>query len=172
MQKVAVIGSPGSGKSTLAREMGSALGLPVYHLDRLYWGPGWAPMERPAWVALQEELVSRERWIIDGNYAGTLPLRTGAADTVILLDLPRLLCLWRAVKRLFQHRRRSRPDMAEGCEERLSWQFLRFIWSFPEQTRPRVLALLQEIHPPRRVIHLRSIGEVEAFRRQLAAGGE
>ncbi|MFZ5828343.1 MAG: DNA topology modulation protein [Bacillota bacterium] len=170
MQRIAIIGSPGSGKSTLAQEMGKALDLPVHHLDRLFWRPGWVAPERPAWVAVQEELVKGERWIIDGNYGGTMPIRLGAADTVIFLDLPRLLCLWRAVRRLVQYRRSGRPDMAEGCEERLSWEFLRYIWAFPKQQRPRVRELLGEVGPPKRVIHLQRVREVEEFRRLLYKG--
>lgn len=172
MQKIAIIGSPGSGKSTLARELGAILRLPIHHLDTLYWRSGWQPMARPDWEALQANLVEQERWIIDGNYRSTLPIRIGAADTVIFIDLPRSVCLWRAIRRVFQYRGHSRPDMAEGCEERIDRQFLAFIWGYPEKERPRVLQLLEGVRPPRQVIHLSSIREIEAFRRRLTGRAE
>jgi len=170
IRRIALIGSPGSGKSTLAREIGVALGLPVYHLDRLYHRPGWVQTPRAEWVALQEELVGREEWIIDGNYRSTLPLRVNAADAIIFLDLPRLVCLWRVVRRTFQYRNRSRPDMAEGCPERLNREFLSFVWGYPERDRPAVLRLLEKVAAAKRVIHLRSRTEVAAFRRRLESG--
>lgn len=93
MQRIALIGSPGAGKATLARCLGQALGLPVYHLDALYWKPGWEPTPRAEWRELQLRLVAGDRWLIDGNYGGTMAIRLTAADTVICLDLPRWVCL-------------------------------------------------------------------------------
>ncbi len=168
--RIALIGSPGSGKSTLARELGARLNLPVHHLDALYHRPGWVRTPRAEWVALQEELVGQERWIIDGNYRSTLPIRVNAADIVIFLDLPRLICLWRALRRSFQYRNRSRPDMAEGCPERVDREFLRFIWRYAEEERPGVLGLLEQVRGTKRVIHLRSVAEVAEFRRQMIRG--
>jgi adenylate kinase family enzyme len=89
MKRVLVIGSPGGGKTTLSRELGKLLDLPVYHLDKLFWKPGWALSDDESFRALQRELVSKPRWIIDGNYDRTLDVRLPHADTVIHLDFPR-----------------------------------------------------------------------------------
>lgn len=143
MQRVAIVGSGGSGKSTLARTLGDTLGIPVAHLDALHWRPGWVEPPDEEWTAIQEELVQQPRWIIDGNYGRTLDIRLGAADTIIFLDLPRTLCLWRVFLRWLRYRGRSRPDMAEGCPEKLDWSFVRWIWTYPQHSRPVVLEKLE-----------------------------
>ena len=163
MRRVAVIGSGGSGKSTLARQMGERLGLEVIHLDALFWRPGWVETPRDEWMALQHQLVKRDAWVMDGNYGGTQEIRLAAADTIVFLDLPRGLCLRRVLMRWVRYRGRSRPDMGPGCEERMTREFLRWIWEYPSTRRPGILRKLQEYAPGRRIIRLRSPREVRAF---------
>ena len=75
MDRIAVTGCGGCGKSHLARELGALLGITPIHLDGLYYDRDWKPLDRQRFAALQRELVSASRWIIDGNYASTLPIR-------------------------------------------------------------------------------------------------
>ncbi len=140
MSKIAIIGSGGSGKSTLARRLGALLGIPVIHLDSLFWKPGWVETETGEWRSIQEDLVKGDCWIIDGNYSDTMDVRFEAADTLVFLDFPRSLCLWRAVRRRFQYAGRSRPDVGPGCPEKIDWDFVRWIWTFPAAQRPVLLA--------------------------------
>ncbi|MGH2588912.1 MAG: DNA topology modulation protein [Dehalococcoidia bacterium] len=163
MQRIAIIGSGGSGKSTFARQLGDLLEIEVTHLDALFWKPGWLETPREEWEAIQRGLVARDRWIMDGNYGGTMDLRLDAADTAIFLDLPRHVCLWRVISRRIRYAGRSRPDMAPGCEERLTWEFLRWIWTFPAERRPGILQRLSAHAPDTRIIRLRSAREVSCF---------
>lgn len=156
MDRIAVMGSGGSGKSTLARQISNALGIEVIHLDALYWRPGWVEPPREEWEAIQREMVGRDRWVMDGNYGGTLDIRLQAADTVIFLDMPRSLCLWRVISRWIRYTGRSRPDMAPGCEERLTWEFIRWVWTYPATRRPAILRTLADYAPGRRIVRLRS----------------
>lgn len=162
MKRVAIIGSGGAGKSTLARALSERTGLPVVHLDRLYWRPGWVATPHEAWAEQQRDLLTQEAWIIDGNYGSTLDGRLRAADTVVFLDTPRLVCLWRALKRRLRYTGRSRPDMREGCPERLTGEFLRWIWEYPKRQRPNILQKLARLEH-KQVVRLRSRREVEAF---------
>lgn len=162
MKRVAIIGSGGAGKSTLARALSERTGLPVVHLDRLYWRPGWVATPHEAWAEQQRDLLTQEAWIIDGNYGSTLDGRLRAADTVVFLDTPRLVCLWRALKRRLRYTGRSRPDMREGCPERLTGEFLRWIWEYPKRQRPNILQKLARLEH-QQVVRLRSRREVEAF---------
>ncbi len=139
MERIVIVGCSGSGKSTLARELGQRLGLPVTHLDALYWEPGWRPTSnRPAFDARVLEVVASDRWIIDGGYSTTLPERLGRADTAILMMFPLWQCLWRVLARVVKFRGMSRPDMASGCAERVDWEFLSYIWNYRRRTLPRL----------------------------------
>ncbi|MEP2829982.1 AAA family ATPase [Parvibaculum sp.] len=75
MQRILLIGSPGSGKSTLARALGRRFGLPVTHLDRLWWQPGWVELGAGKFRPLVEEAVAKDKWVIDGNYSATWDIR-------------------------------------------------------------------------------------------------
>lgn len=163
MKRVLVIGPGGSGKSTFARRLGQILGIEVKHLDSFYWRSGWTKPSNEDWIKTVNDLISRDSWIIDGNFGGTLPLRFERCDTVIFLDMPRLLCLWRITKRRITYRKRSRPDMAEGCNEKLDLEFIRWVWNYSNRSRPRVIKLLNENKAAKTIVWLRSNDDVERF---------
>jgi len=102
MKKIAVIGSGSSGKSTLARKLGALLHIKAFHLDVLFWKPGWVGVTKEEQRLVQSELVKRKTWIIDGNYGGTMDIRLNNADTIIFLDMPRTICAYRVIKRWIQ----------------------------------------------------------------------
>jgi len=163
MKKIAIIGSSGAGKSQLARAMGEALGLPVIHLDKEHWQPGWTEPPKDKWRDRVTELVKRGSWIIDGNFGGTMEIRIAAADTIVFLDLPRTVCCWRIVKRWVTYRAGTRPDMAEGCHEKFDLKFLKWVWDFPKRSRPTVLRRLDAADKNKQIIRLRTRSEVAAF---------
>ena len=168
MKRVLVVGSGGSGKSTFARRLGERLRLEVIHLDKIYWHAGWVETPKEEWVRKVDELCGGEFWVMDGNYSGTLDRRLDACDTVVFLDLPRSVCLRRVLKRTLMYRNSARPDMAEGCPERLSWKFLHWIWTYPTTSRLKVLRLLEGHSAGKRIVRLRNAAEVESFLEGLA----
>jgi adenylate kinase family enzyme len=161
MKKVLIIGSGGSGKTTLAERLGEKTGIKVIHLDTLYWQPNWVRTDNDEWNKTIAELIAGDEWIMDGNYSRTMELRIAAADTVIFLDLPRTVCLWRVVKRAVRYYGKNRPDMAEGCNEKLDFEFVSWIWNYPKRTRPKAEALLEKFKDRLKVIRLISVREVE-----------
>jgi len=157
MERVLVIGSPGAGKSTLATAIARRAGLPLIHLDRHHWRSGWVEADKAEWAIEVAALIAGERWVMDGNYGGTLVARLARADTAIWLDYPVWLCIWRVFRRAIQYRGRTRPDMAEGCPERLNREFLVYTARFPWTGRKRILAKLPAFTG--RLIHLRRPSE-------------
>ncbi len=169
MKKIMIIGSGGAGKSTLARQLGDILDLEVIHLDALYWHPGWVETPKPEWQRIIEDLTQRQSWILDGNYGSTLDIRLSAADTVIFLDFPRFLCLLRVIKRRWHYAGKSRPDMSTGCPERLTWEFVRWIWMYPITRRPVILEKINQLAPNKEVIILREPKEVKHFLQKISS---
>lgn len=163
MKRMALIGSGGSGKSTLARELGKKLNIEVFHLDALLWKPNWQPTSKEEQRKIQMELVKKDEWIIDGNYNGTMDIRLREADTIIFLDFSRVLCTYRALKRMIQYRNRRRPDMAEGVKERFDLNFVKWIWNYPKNVRPVVLKRFEELPNDKVVIILKSPKEARNF---------
>ena len=148
----------------LARRLGDATGLPVIHMDREYWQPGWVQPEPSEWASRVDELAAGDSWIMDGNYGGTMAQRLARADTIVFLDVPRSVCVWGALKRRVAFHGRPRPDMTEGCEERLTFEFLKWIWDYPATRRPGILAMLREQRAAGKVVRrLRSRRSIERF---------
>ena len=142
MQRVLILGNCGAGKSTLATALAERTGLPLIQLDRHYWQPDWTPTHKSVWEPTVRKLTNRPRWIMDGNYAGTLDLRLPRADTVIFLDYPTTTCLWRISRRIAKYHGRVRPGMPTGCRERFDWPFYRYVATFNLRRRPLLLQKL------------------------------
>ncbi|OFD46734.1 topology modulation protein [Bacillus mycoides] len=167
MKKIILIGSGGSGKSTLAKQLGNKLKIQVYHLDALFWKPNWVGVPREEQRTVQHDLIKEEKWIIDGNYGGTMDIRINAADTIIFLDIHRTICVYRAFKRIVQYRNKTRPDMGAGCEERFDLQFFKWIWEYPKTKRPAILKRLDQLNKDKRVIILKTPNEVQRFLKEV-----
>jgi adenylate kinase family enzyme len=167
VKRVLVIGSGGSGKTTFSKRLAARTGLPVIHLDQLYWHPGWLKTPDEEWDRLIEVLIARDVWIMDGNYGRTFSTRLAAADTIVFLDLPRVVCTWRIFKRQLRYFGRIRPDAAPGCPERLTWEFVSWVWTYPSRRRPGMLQRLERVRDRKTVIVLRSRAELERFLDQL-----
>ena len=163
MKKIAIIGSGGSGKSTLARRLGEFLKIEVFHLDALFWKPGWIGTSKDEQKLIQSELVEHENWIFDGNYSGTMDIRLNNADTIIFLDMPRTICAYRVMKRRLQYRNKTRPDMGEGCEEKLDLEFLKWLWEYPKTKKPVIMKKLESLSIEKEIIILTNPSEVERF---------
>jgi len=168
MQRVLVIGIPGAGKSTFSQALADRTGLPLVHLDKEFWRPGWVETPRPEWRTRVAELVAGERWVMDGNYAASLDLRLPRADTVVWFDYPTARCLVRVLRRIASTHGQVRADMAQGCPERLDWEFLRYVLAFNRVERPKVVAALARYGGHIDPVVFRRDGEVTRFLERLA----
>jgi adenylate kinase family enzyme len=151
MKRILVIGCGGSGKSTLAQLLGEKLGIDVYHLDTLFWKPGWQESTNEEFVAKIEQFIHNPTWVMDGNYGGTMEWRIGFADTVIFLNFSTFACLKGAITRRFVYHGQSRPDMTEGNYERLEWNFIKWILTYRRNRRPFIMDMLNRVDPSKQV---------------------
>ena len=137
-------GLDGAGKSTLARQLGQKLNLPVVHLDKLFWHPGWVESTKEEIDAKIRVEIEKPQWIMDGNYNRTIPERIARCDTIIYLDFSRFACLIGVLKRVITTYGTVRPDMGEGCPERIDFDFLKWVWNFNKEKRQRYYQMLNE----------------------------
>jgi len=132
-QRIVIIGNSGGGKSTLATQLGDVFDVPVYHLDQLFWKPGWVESERDEFDARVLEVTATDRWVIDGNYTRTLQARIDRADLIIYINIARSLAVYRVIRRSLRHRGRTRPDMGDDCPDHIDPAFLAFVWNYPSR---------------------------------------
>lgn len=137
MKKIIVIGCPGSGKSTFSRELRNKTGIPLYHLDMMYWNADKTTVEKSVFLERLSAVIEQDAWLIDGNYGSTMELRMAACDTVFFLDYPPDVCL----DGIRERRGKPRDDMP-WVETEEDAEFVEFIKSYHEQQRPKVIWLL------------------------------
>ncbi len=171
MKRILVIGSSGAGKSTLAKKLGERLGLKIIHLDKIYWKPNWTEPTKDEWRETLKKVMSEDAaWIMDGNFSGTLDIRIPACDTVIFLDMPPAVCIYRVLKRVAFSYGKTRSDMADDCPEKFDWEFLKWIWDFENRSKGKMEKLLEQYENEKTIIRLRSKREVENFLDNLKTG--
>jgi adenylate kinase family enzyme len=164
-----VIGPSGAGKTTVALFLAQALDLPVVHLDRLFWGPGWAAVSTDVFEARQRAAVSDDAWVIDGSYLASPGWkdRLRRADVILLVRAPLPTCLWRIVRRAFARSSSRRLDLPDGCDEHLSLYHLWWTLGWPIRHR----GLIEDLHslnPEARLVALRSSDDPRTLERLMA----
>lgn len=147
MQKIIVIGCPGSGKSTFSKKLHKITGIPLFHLDMMYWNEDKTTVEKDVFLFRLSEAMKNSKWIIDGNYASTMELRIKEADTIIFLDYPLDVCL----DGIMERKGKARSDMPWIEPNEYDEEFIAFIKNFNTQSRPQIIELLnkysyKEIH--------------------------
>jgi len=169
MERILVIGCPGSGKTRLAKLLGEKLNLPVVHLDNLWWTGEWENVSREEFDARLEEVLEGEKWIIDGNFSRTMPLRLQHCDTIVYLDYHRWQCLLGMTQRVLANYGKSRPDMGGNCPERFDPEFIKFIWNFNKNNRNmNYIWIAQAKHA--KAIVLKNRKEAKAFLNSVKSG--
>ena len=157
MKKIIVIGCPGSGKSTLSLQLQRLTGIPLYHLDMMYWNADKTTVEKSVFLSRLDEVMGNDKWIIDGNYISTMEQRISASDTVIFLDYPTELCLDGVRSR----RGKARLDMP-WIESEEDAEFIEFIKSYSKNVRPKVLELFQK-YSDKSIFIFKNRGEADEF---------
>ena len=157
MKKIIVIGCPGSGKSTVSRALHNKTGIPLYHLDMMYWNADKTTVEKSVFLERLSDVLEKDEWIIDGNYSSTMELRMAACDTVIFLDYPLDVCL----DGIRERRGKSRSDMP-WIETEEDAEFIEFIKNYNEQQKPIVIELLGK-YSDKNIVIFKSREEADAF---------
>ena len=139
MKKIMVIGCPGSGKSTFCKALYNSTGIPLFHLDMMYWNADKTTVDKEVFRERLLNIVKMDEWIIDGNYSSTLELRLRACDTVFFLDYPVEVCLEGVRSRMGK----ARTDMP-WIEVEEDTEFMEFINNFRSASRPIIIDLLEK----------------------------
>lgn len=157
-QKAIVIGCPGAGKSTFARMLSDKTHLPLYYLDMLWHKPDKTTVDRTIFDEKLKEIVSKDKWIIDGNYSRTLELRMQLCDTIFLLDFPVEECLAGAKSRIGK----PRVDLP-WIETEFDEEFRQWIIDFPKNELPIVYELLERYKSEKNVYIFHARADIDAY---------
>ena len=139
MKKIMVIGCPGSGKSTFSKTLHKLTGIPLFHLDMIYWNFDRTTVDKEVFLKQLSKTIHMDQWIIYGNYGSTIELRLQACDTVVFLDYPLNICLDGIKRRIGK----PRTDMP-WIENEEDTEFIEFIKNYNFQNRPKVMELLDK----------------------------
>ncbi|MEO3810749.1 topology modulation protein [Sphaerisporangium sp. B11E5] len=167
MNRVAIVGSGGSGKSHVARELGRILGAPVTHLDAVYYDDEWNPTPQDKFEAVQRQLVSEPRWIIDGNYNSTLEIRLQACDTVVMMDVPTRMALWGILSRQVRH---GGGQHTAGVYNRVNRDVITYVATYRRRMRPRVLSKIDQHAAGKPLVLLTDRAQTHRWLEKVAAG--
>jgi len=170
MKRIAIVGCSGAGKSTFARRLHGFLKVPLIHLDQLFWKEGWVMVDREEFLKSTHEVYQQPEWIIDGNYLSSASERFKHCDTIIHLDYPTHVCLYRTIKRTLSGYGRTRLDMTEGCPERFDWEFFNYVLTYRRKMRPRLMEAIRENKADScRIVTLQAAVQAEAFLSDVAS---
>ena len=167
MKRIMVIGCGGAGKTTFSIKLHQATGIDLIHLDKYYWQPNWVKTDKDDWEQKVQQLSKKEKWIIDGNYGGTMEIRFNSADIIIFMDRSKWLCLYRVLKRIISDYGKTRKDMGTGCKEKFSWEFMKYLYNYNKTRRPKILEKLSKLKSTKEVVILRSNQEINAYLKEI-----
>ena len=168
-KRALIIGNAGSGKTTFAKKLAEKTGMPLVHLDTLYWTGNWEHVGRDEFDALLKKELEKPSWIIDGNFNRTLSYRLQYCDTVFYFDLPTVTCLWGITKRIIKSYGKTREDMGGNCPEHFDRQkfvLYKNVFSFKKVHHEKYIKLLREAEGVKSVIFRRR-GEVKRYLKAL-----
>ncbi|WP_196814234.1 NUDIX domain-containing protein [Butyrivibrio sp. LC3010] len=157
MKKVIVLGCSGSGKSTFAIKLHEKLGLPLYHLDNIWWKADKTHVSRDEFDAKLDKLVKLDSWIIDGDYSRTYEKRIAACDTIFFLNYSEDTCMDGISKRVGQ----TRPDIP-WTEEKIDPELVELVRNYEKENRPKLLELFAQ-YPEKNVITFKTREEADKW---------
>ncbi len=159
-KKIAIVGISASGKSIFSRRVAQETGLPLFHMDNLFWKNNWEEIPEAEYLIEHELLIQKDEWIIEGYVDKKMANRLKEADVVLYLDYPSILCAWRILLRFFKHRKESRPELPPEALEKLK---LRRIWVVLTRGERHDIEDAIQAGNPRLVKRFHSPKELEKF---------
>ncbi len=162
LNKIAIVGITGAGKSTLSRRISKKTGIPVYHMDTLFWRGEWQEVPEKEYVEAHEKILQEnDRWIIEGWVSEAMSDRLRQADVIMYLDYPGWLCAVHYVERWRKHKDIARPELPEESRER--FKLRRFFLILFRIERPQIEDVLRHAGDSQKVVRVTSLEQLEDY---------
>jgi adenylate kinase family enzyme len=164
-KKISIIGCPASGKTTMSNYLGKLLGIPVYHLDKIFWKEKGG-IKQDVFIKHQDDILQKDEWIIDGHFwkSKTFDIRLNASDIIIFFDFPKRIIFWRLLKRILNNYGRERPDMPRGTKTFFDWNLIKYIWGYSSDD---VITKVMEYGEGKQIFILKGVGDEKELIRKM-----
>lgn len=167
MKRIIVIGNCGSGKSTFAEKLSQMTGIPLTHLDQLYWKPNWVASDHDEFDEKIQKIITTDSWILDGNYTRSAHTRIEKSDTVFFFDFPVWKSLFRVVKRSIFGYGKVQKGAAEECNENYDLKFYLYVLRFKQHSRPLIVKAIEACTDQLDVVVFKNNKESDAWLNNL-----
>lgn len=158
-----VMGCSGGGKSSLAIRLSKISGLRLIHMDKFYYHPNWMMCNKDDIIKNVLKVIEGDGWVFDGNHSSTHDVRAQKSQMIIWVDIARWRCIYNVILRSWHYRGQTRPDMAEGCNEQLTWDFIKFIWNFKYRGNVKIAKVMDDNKHRLVVFRLKNYVEIDVF---------
>lgn len=174
-KKIIIIGSPGSGKTYCSKKISEITNIPVYHLDDFYWDKNWIEKEHSEWMKIQRELLSCNKYIIDGNYLNSLEMRINKSDLIIYMDKKMIVCLKGFIKRTIKNFLGIDIDLPQNIKNQDKYRvtdsgvlkFCIYIIKFHLQQKNKVEDILLKYKGHKKIIILKNKKDISKLYEEL-----
>ena len=165
IKRIAILGISGAGKTSFAKQLAHKINLPLYHMDSLYWQENWTLVPQEEWQKQEQQIIEKEKWIIEGYIDPQTTNRLVRADKVIFLDYSGTYCATNILKRSLKYSNVKRPELPENCFDTFNFKF--FFTVLRRKERKEICEILANLNVSEKLLIFKTPKQTEKWLKSL-----